>query len=277
MRTTYKEVASHIGKDLGLDAKVFAFDAHISGHYPDYKGHDVDHPKDDPNYCANDFKELGVQWPFEGHREFERRPLFIEGPAMGYGDYGGDIVYKANLRAFLSMVDAECLSSGKDREHYGVWEAGGSHGWETVYLEIGKGLRWGQWLEDLQSLGDYLVLDDDALYEVEEEGKLETWNSWLCKDVRDYLESQFEDRADFTDVSDDDLFYWFNSRDDRGEWHCEGSGTDMYIHMENLLCDRFQWQNGRGKKVCIVTVEELAALDGILFIHQQLELALEAA
>lgn len=212
-----------------------------------------------PDLC--DFHDVSNQLA----RPYADTTWFLNPDGFGHGDYAGCILTKSNLRSFIKMVDEEAEKQGKKRDYFGVFVAKGYFGFSDLYLEVGKKLRWGQWIGDLRwTCVESMIFDQNDFDLAIEEGKWDTWAVYLGKEVRDYLEAQFP-VFDMSEVTEDALYKWFCDRDNQGDFYDEGSGdNNMHCNWKLLLCDRYKNQgHGDPMPPCVVTGEEMENIEGI--------------
>jgi hypothetical protein len=168
---------------------------------------------------------------------YKKRPLpgeqwFISPYGFAHGDYSGDLLCKSNLRSFLLDVDEECAKQKKTREDFGVFVVYADFGHSELFLQIGKGMKWGQWLETLQS--EEPVYDEQDYYEVEDEARRAYFDDSINKELREWLAETFTD-CNFEGVTDTDMFCWFMTKEN-GAFMDEGHGdSNMYCRWENVV------------------------------------------
>lgn len=97
------------------------------------------------------------------------------------GDYGGSLVELSNLQSFLEDHQGE----------NGIWELYGGHGSSGLALDVRAITP--EILEDLGSLQDYPLRDDDHLSHLEIDKETEAWESYIKSDFRRALERKIED------------------------------------------------------------------------------------
>jgi hypothetical protein len=150
------------------------------------------------------------------------------------GDYGGAVHYRSNANVLLGE-----FSSPQCRELYGSY---GSHGVAIDPRYLSEEL-----LENLQSLENYPVLDEDALSHLELELQGEAWESWARSDFSrklesllcDLLSAHYEDGDDeraeqsVESLSEDQLWSLFSNAAEEANLYWESQHNDVYID-----CDR---------------------------------------
>lgn len=156
---------------------------------------------------------------------------------FGHGDYAGSLVGKANRLA---------IEEGKYRfplDRYGVESTSESYGYTKLAFSPKLWRRWYTLLKDtLEGLADYPVVDDEMVSKVEDEDKLENWNSWMFSEFKEAIPTIFGEWYE-TDYLDSDAGFWFADRilNDNGQWHEDG--TSMYMNVDKEL-RRFAVQPG---------------------------------
>ena len=159
---------------------------------------DLMKPADCPDSAVAYLEALSTDATEEGE-------LYFFLPYASGSDYSGSTVEKANCREFLESYGEESF----------VWEAHG--GYDTYAVVLGlTGLlecavdTFDAILDIIEGLEDYLLIDDEALSNVEMEGADEAWESWVAGDFRRALEKKF-DGVDFEWPSDSDLRPFFEA------------------------------------------------------------------
>jgi hypothetical protein len=178
-----------------------------SGSYGDFKGdHDV-----------ADFAELA-----------DDEDLYVFSRYTGYSDYSGSTVEASNCAELHEQFDGVAIS---------VY---GGHNTTDVCFS----LRWilnddaaDTLLDIFEGLEDYPLINDEALSELESEYIDEAWSNWAASDFSRGIEKALD--VELNDIPDSDLRRLF---DDCAElaneyWYNEGSGTDMYISVDDVVAE----------------------------------------
>lgn len=151
------------------------------------------------------------------------------------GDYGGSVHYLSNAKELLSS-----FSSPECRELIGSYS---SHGVAIDPRYLSEEL-----LENLQSLENYPVLNEDALGELELELQNEAWESYLRSDFSralerllcDLLSAHYEDgdedRAEQSveSLSGEQLWELFSRTADENGIYWENQHNDSYIDVDKV-------------------------------------------
>ena len=151
------------------------------------------------------------------------------------GDYGGSVHYLSNAKELLAS-----FSSPECRELIGSCS---SHGVAIDCRYLSEEL-----LENLQSLENYPVLNEDALGELELELQNEAWESYLRSDFSralerllcDLLSAHYEDgdedRAEQSveSLSEEQLWELFSRAADESSTYWENQHNDVWIDVDRV-------------------------------------------
>ena len=156
--------------------------------------------------------------------------LYADVPFTDHGDYCGSTVEKSNCRAFLEAFGHNDF----------VHRTYGGHGSESVMIGI-TGLlgcddsTFDDIYDTLRGLADYPLIDEQLLCEIESEGCDDAWGCWVCSDYEKGIERAFPD-VEF-EFDGDKLRTVFEACAEKANeyWYCEGSGTDMYIKVDDVV------------------------------------------
>ena len=102
---------------------------------------------------------------------------FLEVPYTMYSDYSGGTVQRANCNAFLKMFG----------EYPGVYEVYGGFGTRGVVIRRAC-LRNPEIAQVIEELDYYLLIDDEALSDLEMQLEDEAWDVWIKYDLERELD-----------------------------------------------------------------------------------------
>lgn len=150
---------------------------------------------------------------------------------LGYSDYSGCSVERANFRAFTEQFKA-----GEGEWWFKAW---GGHGTEAIALIPGAELD-DETAEELREtfagLENYPCLDDEALSEIEMEAENEAWESWARHDFTRGLVKLFPDHEEAIDNASDETIreIFETARETANEyWEIE-TGGGAWIRIEKI-------------------------------------------
>jgi len=158
--------------------------------------------------------------------------LYFYVPYASGSDYSGSTVEAAN---------AKCIEDTFGENEW-VHTVYGGH--NTFAVAIGlTGLLtcdddvFDELCEAIEGLGDYPVIDEDALSELEAEKTDEAWESWVRDDFIRALEKEHDGCIDFSWPDDPELRSFFYECAEKADtyWYCEGYGPDMYIDVDDVV------------------------------------------
>lgn len=98
-----------------------------------------------------------------------------------WGDYGGDIVHRANYEVLLERYPDTFITIGNDHDGNGLALRFDSPAWNDV-------------MTDLAGLDDYPLLDDEAMSDIEMRLLDEAVGDWLTMDIQRAVNERVPDR-----------------------------------------------------------------------------------
>lgn len=132
-----------------------------------------------------DWEEKPAYFAEEG----EQAELYISDYMSG-SDYSGSSVEYANYTAFkeeFGEIDGVYIVSG---------------GFSTYAIAVDVTVENDELWETLVKLEDYPVINEDTLYEIEQEAEEEAWKSWAESDFRSCLKDAIEQQTLPTSITD---------------------------------------------------------------------------
>jgi len=175
--------------------------------------------------CACDFSDLGISIPF---REIEERALagdmllFVPLCCSG-SDYSGGSLVRSNLRALREQFE----DSG-----FPIVEISGSHGSQAIAFPLF--VRYSPLNDTLRSLGDYPVVDEGTMSEIEREEEEEVWDTMLRSDFLQALESENGIAVDLSDCEESEIRDLFWSACERTNTYFEHTDEGAWIDIDPL-------------------------------------------
>lgn len=151
---------------------------------------------------------------------------------LGGSDYSGGYVHKANFKVFTN--------EWADHDPPFYTEVYGGHGTYGVAIHIDSAPD--EVWEQLQSLENYPVLDEEVLSELEEEGKNETWERWACAEYKSLWEERYFENESLPEawvdmISDDAWREHFEACAEAGNiyWEAQGDQPEMHIDVKRVF------------------------------------------
>jgi len=146
-----------------------------------------------------------------------------------WSDYAGSTVERSNCRSFLRMFG----------DVAGVHRVIGGYGTEGVLIYKGVLVSRPDIAAALESLDDYLILDEDDCSDLERELQDDVYNSDdFVNDIRREMKKRYPDSAEFIDdeLTDEQIREWFDAAYENGniEWICEDA-VSAYIDIEKVV------------------------------------------
>ena len=150
-------------------------------------------------------------------------PYFLSG-----SDYSGSLVEASNFRVFLD--------SHKDQLGVSMWELYGGHGTYAIAVDYTKITD--EMVEQLNSLSDYPLLNEDDLSELEHERESEAWGNYLASDFKSALGKKFnseEDERILDEMEDEKLYDLFRDTMEKTNTYYEHeTGGSVYVDMDRV-------------------------------------------
>lgn len=181
---------------------------------------------------ANQPKTLGEYLESIVGEGGEDNQLYFTVPNLGGSDYSGCTYTKANHNTILeSFGDSEC-----------IWDMYGGYNSYDILFGLSELLQcpqdiFDEILDNLESLEDYPILDEQELYKVEDDAIQDAWDSWAMSDYTRAIEKTYEDDSmEFEWPDSNTLFSLFVDIAERANeyWYNEGSGQDMIIDIDKV-------------------------------------------
>ena len=156
--------------------------------------------------------------------------LFVSAFCLG-SDYSGSSVEAANYK---------CLGeeSGNPQET-GIFPVYGDFGTYAIAIRLDSFTD--KLLETFKRLEDCPLINEEVMYEIEEEGRQEAWESWIKYDFTSLLRDRFPELEDTIDLMEDsklESIFWTASREAEEEgktyWENE-TGNSMWIRLEEVI------------------------------------------
>lgn len=165
---------------------------------------------------------LGSYSPIENYSKLEFSDYYHP-EYLGYSDYSGSTYTKSNHQLFIEQFG----------EIEGVQNVHGGYGSHDIYIRLDVLNNNEEIQECLNSLDDYPVMDEDHLFEIEEEAKNESWNSYIRKDFLRGLEKEFNYNLEKLSNEFIDRLFWKLEEKTNTYWIFEH--TDAYFPLEEMF------------------------------------------
>lgn len=182
------------------------------------------------NYEDSDDSHIGSYSPIADYHELEWSDYYCSNH-FGYSDYSGSTYNKSNHELFIKEFG----------DIDGVKDVYGGYSSSDIYIRLDV-LNSNKELQDLVfGLDDYGVIDEDHLYEIEEEAKQESWRYVEERDFLRLLNREFN--YDLTKLSSDFVYCLFNNlaNHTNTDWYFEYTGAyfPLYDLLEKLTREDF--------------------------------------
>lgn len=163
---------------------------------------------------------------------------FLEPPRCCHGDYyGSGALGRANRRAFLD----------EHGHKPGVITVFSCCGYEGVLVSLDTYKRDYAVRETFDTLDNYLILDDQLLFEEEQKDEEEAWESWGRREFAEALGKRFQVELEYENQELDGIF-WDTLRESNECWNHEQDGAWMNVAAVADEAD----PEGQGLKVLLV-------------------------
>jgi len=210
--------------------------------------HEVDHYSETwETMLENDNESLECFKPVS-HEE-NLNALYLLPSLMMGSDYSGCAVEKSNQRVFLEEFKKED-AEGSDAN--GVLSLYGGHNTYGVAIRLDVLKENEEMQECLNALGDYPVIDDEDLSNLEMELQDESWEGYVKSD----FENEIEDGLGIDDVeeiglNDEKIYNLFNYLcEAANEYWIIEEGCNAYIDLKSIM-ENFEEDFKSWKQVCI--------------------------
>lgn len=144
------------------------------------------------------------------------------------GDYGGSLVEKVNTDILA--------------DEYGFVKVYGGYGSISCMISIQSLIDMEEEESDtildiLEGLNDYPLIDDDELYQQEQEQIEEAWDNWTEYDFKRAIESRYEIDLDDYELIPDQTFrsIFDQTAENISEYWINESGYDMWINVDKVV------------------------------------------
>ena len=132
---------------------------------------------DDAPEPGENVGHYGLHYGGTLHRDtLAERDCYVPIPATSWGDYGGDIVGRAN-----------CAWLTDNFQEYVILAGYGGHDGQTALLKVGSEVP-SYLLELIEGLRDYPLFDDEYLSDIERSVEDEDLDSYILRDIKDEIE-----------------------------------------------------------------------------------------
>lgn len=193
-----------------------------------------DSERTEEDYRVASLTTYGRNWSNEGRAERSRRYFLPE--HLGFSDYSGCMVERANVKAF-----AEMFATGED-----VWwfRAIGGHGTEAIVVDshMVPDDVLTEVTETLGALTEYPCIDEELVSEMETEAEGPAWESWVRSDftraLAEYVSWLEWPRDAISDVDDGKLREAFETVRERANeyWRIE-TGGGAWVDVERVAAE----------------------------------------
>jgi hypothetical protein len=149
--------------------------------------------------------------------------VFVPSYCSG-SDYNGGALVRSNVKALEELADGEELVH---------WMLHGGHGTHGIAFPLWE--RSEELVRVLEGLGNYPVVDESLMSELESEEETEAWDNWVRSDFTRALESATG--VDLSEVADSELSTLFYERMQETSTYFEHTDEGPHIDVEALADD----------------------------------------
>lgn len=160
---------------------------------------------------------------------------WVEPVQCSGSDYSNSSIYNKSNHRVLLQTCKDALKELDTCQEPWFLDVTGGYGTFSIVLHCERTPE--EIFDLIEQLDKYPILDDDDVAELDDEGEQEAWENWVARDYMRDLEKKFP-RADFDEVTDDDLYEHFREHMEEANVYWETEGMDRIItnsDMERLL------------------------------------------